>query len=360
MKVLLLGEFSGLHKNLADGLRYCGIEVKTASIGDGWKRILSDMDWSSELRGVAGKIVSILKASKDVNKLVDYDVVQVVSPIIFHPRLFFFEKLLIDFLKKNNDRLYLVGAGASERNSYINSYFRDYYKYPEFYKILKANVGGKLWSETTQGINYNQYFHSLLDGYIPIMYEYAEPYRIANFQNLKSTIQIPHAGHFEYQYRSVLNRKIKIFHGVNPDRIQEKGSDLIASAVIKLSQKYKKNIEFIEVGGLPLQDYLLCLKESDIVIDQLYFSSYGVNTVQAMSMGKIVLGGGGREFLEEFNLKSSPVIPLSPSVNKICDVIEQLMCRLSEIQDMANESYEFAKEFHDKNKVAALYLNQWT
>ena len=39
MKVLLLGEFSGLYKYLYDGLKEIGVDVIWASNGDGWKKI---------------------------------------------------------------------------------------------------------------------------------------------------------------------------------------------------------------------------------------------------------------------------------------------------------------------------------
>ena len=37
MKILLLGEYSAIHKNLREGLISLGHEVNLASNGDGWK-----------------------------------------------------------------------------------------------------------------------------------------------------------------------------------------------------------------------------------------------------------------------------------------------------------------------------------
>ena len=44
MKILLLGDYSAVHKNLKEGLCSLGHEVDFASNGDGWKKIPRDID----------------------------------------------------------------------------------------------------------------------------------------------------------------------------------------------------------------------------------------------------------------------------------------------------------------------------
>ena len=43
MKILLLGEFSALHRDLCDGLLALGHDARVASTGDGWKAIPTDI-----------------------------------------------------------------------------------------------------------------------------------------------------------------------------------------------------------------------------------------------------------------------------------------------------------------------------
>ena len=43
MKILLLGDYSAVHKNLKEGLCSLGHEVDFASNGDGWKKIPRDI-----------------------------------------------------------------------------------------------------------------------------------------------------------------------------------------------------------------------------------------------------------------------------------------------------------------------------
>ena len=56
MNILLLGDFSALHKNLKDGLVELGHNVTIASDGDGYKRTPRDIDLSPKLPSYLGKI----------------------------------------------------------------------------------------------------------------------------------------------------------------------------------------------------------------------------------------------------------------------------------------------------------------
>ena len=82
MKILLVGEFSALHKNIKEGLVSLGHDVTIVSTGDGWKKIESDINLGSNKRGllaIADKIWKLLILPK---KLKGYDVVQLVSPVV--------------------------------------------------------------------------------------------------------------------------------------------------------------------------------------------------------------------------------------------------------------------------------------
>lgn len=80
MRILLLGEFSALHKNLRDGLRELGHEAVVASVGDGWKRIPADIDLGSQATGWRGRLERIARPVWSLPKLTGYDVVQIINP----------------------------------------------------------------------------------------------------------------------------------------------------------------------------------------------------------------------------------------------------------------------------------------
>jgi hypothetical protein len=83
LKILLLGEFSALHKNLKEGLVALGHDVTIASDGDGWKGIKGDVFLGSSKSGVLGKIDKAINLIKVIPDFKDYDVVQFMAPVLF-------------------------------------------------------------------------------------------------------------------------------------------------------------------------------------------------------------------------------------------------------------------------------------
>ncbi|PKG82240.1 hypothetical protein CXF85_15225 [Colwellia sp. 75C3] len=181
MKVLLLGEFSALHKNLAEGLSHLGIDVTTASSGDGTKAISSDLSWAGKRVGKAGKIERLFNLSKVYKEFKGYDVVQLISPCIF-PKELGINKRIMKYVINNNKKIYLVGAGGSTVNTILANFFRNSYKYPQLYQEIVKKTGDK-WCFSPTGRRFNKYLHDSITGYIPIMYEYAEPYRELRIQS---------------------------------------------------------------------------------------------------------------------------------------------------------------------------------
>ncbi|MEY2922393.1 MAG: hypothetical protein RL108_1015, partial [Bacteroidota bacterium] len=70
MKILLLGEFSGLHNNLKDGLIDLGHEVVIASAQDGFKKIPVDINFESNYRSIFREIGNkVVRPILNINKL---------------------------------------------------------------------------------------------------------------------------------------------------------------------------------------------------------------------------------------------------------------------------------------------------
>ena len=85
MKILLLGDFSAVHKNLKDGLLELGHDVVLASDGDGFKNIPRDFDLKPKLPSLLGKIEIRLKLFFYLyTKFKDFDVVQLINAFHFY------------------------------------------------------------------------------------------------------------------------------------------------------------------------------------------------------------------------------------------------------------------------------------
>lgn len=355
MKILLLGEFSALHKNLKEGLVELGHDVTIASSGDGWKGIEGDINLGSSKKGIIGKFEKIFNLIKAIHKFKDYDVVQFVAPVLF-PRFLGLNSFIVNYIFAHNKKVFLVGAGATPQISVIADFCQNTFKYPQLYKEIKKS-NPAMWSQTPEGRKYNDWFLEKAHGFIPIMYEYAQGYRDIGYSKLCSTIPIPmNIDKIQYE-DNIVGEKLVIFHGLNREGV--KGTPIIREAMVKLQRDYPNEVECVIDGKMPLDVYLKFLKRVNIVIDQAYSVSIGVNGVYNLAMGKVVLGGGEQEFLDEFHLESSPLIPIQPTVEDIYHQLEQLLQRKDEILEMGKASRHFAEQLHDYKKVAQLYLNAW-
>lgn len=355
MRILLLGEFSALHKNLKEGLVELGHDVTIASSGDGWKNIGGDIDFGSNRSGLLGKIEKLVKLLKFVPKFKNYDVVQFVAPILF-PRILGLNSIITNYIIKNNTSIYLVGAGATDQITGIADFCESSYKYPQFYKEIKKS-NPKMWSQTRAGRQYNDWFLSNINGYIPIMYEYAQGYRDIGYSKLCPTIPIPmNTDKIEYE-DNIIGEKIVIFHGLNREGV--KGTPIIRAAMEKIQRDYPNEVECVIDGKMPLEVYLKFLKRVNVVIDQVYSVSIGVNGIYNLAMGKVVVGGGEQEFLDEFNLKSSPLVPIKPTVEDVYSQLERIVKKRSEILKMGKASRHFAVQLHDYKKVAQQFVDVW-
>ena len=355
MKILLLGEFSGLHKNLKEGLVELGHNVTTASTGDGWKEIECDINFGSTKKGLSGKVKKIFNMLRLIPKLKNYDIVQIIAPILFS-RSVFLNKLIFNFIFMHNIKVFLVGAGSVPNMSATADFLETKFKYPQLYNEIKKS-SPLMWGQTKKGREYNDWILDKVHGLIPIHYEYAQGYRDINYSKLCQTIPIPmNIDKIQYE-DNIVGKKLIIFHGLNREGI--KGTTIIRAAMEKLQREYPYEVQCVIDGKMPLNVYLKFLKRVNVVIDQAYPASIGINGVYSLAIGKVVVGGGEQEFLQEFNLQSSPLIPIKPTVEDIYNQLEQLLKRKNEILEMGKESRRFVKQLYDYRKVAQLYIDTW-
>ena len=355
MKILLVGEFSALHKNIKEGLVSLGHDVTIVSTGDGWKKIESDINLGSNKRGllaIADKIWKLLILPK---KLKGYDVVQLVSPVVF-PIKFGINKALIKLIMKNNTKTFLVTAGCNDFAT--ADFFENSYKYPQFYKEIKNSLNGFIWCQSKAGRNYNQWLLKNVNGVIPIMYEYAQGFRDIGYEKLLPTIPIAmNVDEIEYRDNVVVD-KVIFFHGLNREGV--KGTPLIVEALNNLKKKYPKEIEVIIEGQIPLNEYLKILAKSNVVIDQVYSCSNGVNAIYSLALGKVVVGGGEVESLHEFNIESSPLITIQDNVLDIESQLENIIQNKTEIINIGKKSRDYVERLHDYKNVAKQYVDIWS
>lgn len=352
MKILLLGEYSALHKNLRDGLHEIGHNVTIAASGDGWKKIPSDIDISIKSKNLISKIVSRFILFNKFLTFKNFDVVQIINPDILYIK-YFPSRYIFNYIRKNNKKVFLLAAGD---DGYFWRYARQKLKYGPFDDFLKYDLMKKIDPHESAGLFcFNKYMADNVNGIIPVMYEYQIGY--VGHRNLKKIIPIPMNTNEVVYRENIIKNKLVIFHGLN--RPGFKGTRYIESAFSILKDRYPDDLELVVEGNLPLTEYLEVMKKTNIVIDQVNSHSLGVNGLFALAMGKIVMGGAEPESLTAFGVNESPVINITSDVTDIVKKIESLMINKSQIARQGYMSRLYVEKIHNYKNIALLYLNCW-
>ena len=359
MKILLLGDYSGLHANLADGLRKLGHTITVASDGDGWKNFPRDINfcWSEKYR----KIDTIAKLAKAFPHLRGYDVVQIINPIFLDLKAENNLKIF-NFLQKNNRSVFL-GANGDD-NVYIDHAINKKYITSVFnidkiknLDIIQEHIKNKLSSEY---VKLNKEIADVCLGVTACCTEYKLAYD-EFYSDKTKFIPLP-IKIDDYPFINTVREsgKVKFFLGIQESRKVIKGMDVIYDVLIELQNKYPNDVDLQIARSVPFEQYQTMMDSSHVLCDQLYSYGCGMNGAMAMAKGLIVAGGGEEEMYRLFGeTENKPLINLPDTKGGVIKILESVLERRKDLPLMAQKSREFAIKHHDHIKVAQQYVDFW-
>ncbi len=367
MKIIIVGEYSGFAKNLSIGFRKLSHECIIFSWGDVFKKIDPDERtylvnisnyrlFGKILRGT-GRLRSIFSAVK-LHQYVKQqfreekaDIILVINMAflketdnIFVPR---FSNKMLQYMCKQSGRIFLSACG----NDYIFNSYLPLCDRTNEYLMFKHQQS--LCVQKERFITHIDFMNKV----IPVVYDYSVAYK--HFQKeyhyvVLQTIPLPFDTSSVSSHNE-LNKRIVIMHGVT--RQYEKGSTIIISALEKISMEFKDKVDIRIVRHLPLKEYLKIMTEANIVVDQLYGGSNGMNTTEALAMGKVVLSGCIQEYHRAYTELECPVVNIEPNSNQIYTVLKHLIESPEQIKLLSQKSRAFAEAVVDSKKVAQKYIN---
>ena len=355
-KILLIGEASSVHRNLTIGLAKIGYEATDVSYGNAGRLIQSKISLQKKIPFLSQRISENINPFLQLKNFKDYDIVQFIQYANnFNPR-FGIDKYLTEFLLNSADRKYLI---ATTCDPIVRNFFKEGYKYNQICKeCLKHDFKSTACvfdGEANMRKILN--FVGKVDGIIPSVYEYAEAYRQQGIEKILPMIPYPiDLDTVEYK-ENLAKGKMKFFHGLN--KWGFKGTEIISKAMDRLKSNYPNDVECSIVGNVSLGDYIKLLGEANVIVDQAYSATYGMNGAYAMALGKVVVGGGQDIALHEMGLNSSPIIKLIPTEQGIYDSLEYVLANKTKITDMGSSSRQFVEENHDDKKIARRYVDVW-
>jgi len=390
MKILLIGEYSGVHTELSKALKNMGHEVKTISDGDGYKSFPADilvqnlypnnknilnkiyqlfLDYS----GLAGicKFISVWNSVK--REVIGYDVVQLINPIALTGFGSIVNLYLLSYLKRNNSRIFLDVVGDDYYwENYLKKYIakdtnpKNIYREKHFKKIhLKDLVKESYSLKYTYGLFYkklNNYAIDISTKVIPGLYDYKMAYQWCD----KSTNLIPFAIAQDKVGSSINlnpNEKMVIFNGWQKGKEASKGNDIFDRAARRVLHEFPDKVEYVIVRSVPYEEYIKLYASAHIFFDQCFSYDKGVNGLLGMAAGKVVFSG-----LETETLKCYPYyddtkeygINAMPDEEYLYNCLIALIENPQRIETISKNAIEFVIKNHLSNIVAERYIQIWS
>ena len=356
MKILLLGEFSGFHLNLAKGLRHFGHEVFFAADGDGTRNFKTDLSINTNTLNLKTLVKDLMHPINEIEKFKGYDVVQIISPTIFNKKVPFYNNILLRYLKKHNKKMFLIIAGSSYR--YYEASFGLQYspctgctQYDKKSGCSQIKPYVKLITKDVE---------SFVDGIIPLAYEYHNAYK--EHPKTRDIISYPiDIDKLKYEENKLSNGVITFFHGLNEGRSGFKGTHMIKEAMENVKAKFPSDIDILFAGNLAFEEYTKVITKTNVVIDQSNSFCLAMNALNSMAMGKVVMGGAepiAYKYLGE-NVKN-PAFNILPDVKQIEKTMIDILDKKEEIPSMGLASRKFVEQYFNYKNIAEAYLNTWS
>lgn len=353
MKILLLGEFSGFHTTLRDGLVALGHDATVVGAGDGSKAIPVDWNIGTTWSGRAGTLARIAKAVHFARTVPEVDVLQIINPHIF-PLGWGLNARLLRRLRRTGPRMFLSACGDDALFVQRGIGGMRYNPVDDAVTIDLGLTAHPL--STDAELRWNDEIADLVDGVIPVMREYEIGY--SGRANLRPTIPLPVNTRKVAQLPNRAGDKLVVMHGAG--RFGFKGTRHVLEAFRILEEKHPGRFEFLHLSNLPIAEYLAIMARVNVVVDQTNSYSCGMNALFAMAMGKVVLGGAEPESLSIYGGEQTPVRNILPDAADIVARLEILLAERDNLPELGNQSRAFVEKHHDYRKVAERYVVEWS
>lgn len=366
-RILLIGDYSNMHNQLARSLRALGHDVTLMSSGSGFQSTERDIDLSRR----PGKLGGLRLAWRCRHTLHDrmsgYDIVALQNPhfLALKPRLL---RYFFDRLRGENRSVFLTAAGTDA--VYLAEALdpKSPLRYTE-YRIgerpapyaLEDPASIRAWLDTKVR-SFDEYVYRSVDGVVSGLYEYhvaAErflgPDRVSY-----GGIPIDTAALEQYV---IPDRPecVEFFLGRHLGRLAEKGTGILEDAARTVCRRHPGRCRLTIVENVPYGEYVGRMKGSHVVLDQIYSYSPATNAMLAMARGLVTVSGGEPEFYDFIGEKSNrPIVNAPLTLDATVETLSGLVEHPERLSGLGRDSRRFVTEHNDGAVVARRFLNAWT
>lgn len=376
MKILLLGEYSGVYTELNKGFLAAGHDTYMINNGDGYKGYPSDLiiNFSRSNSNFFYRLLEAVlfrlgcdglyrlkKNWKSIKPhLSGYDVVLLINPIVDDRIGSFANYLILKYVFNNNKAVYLsvlgddyyVGKYFSEnnlQNGFYKAHFKDFFK-PSWCFKYRFCLGYKFE---------NDYVVKHVKAILPGIASYGDSYSFSG--KVVDVLPFPLPNNkIGKPFHIDINKPIVIFHGWQKGKESRKGNDIFDRVIQRVVNHYgDERVKYQIVSGVPYSEYIQLFSSCHIFIDQLYAQDKGYNGVLGMAAGKVVFSGFQYDQLSRYAGYDGKEVGIRANKNE--DVLYKQFCELIDNPDrmetISRNAIDFVKKHHLTEHVTEQYIN---
>lgn len=367
-RILLLGDYSNMHSQLGRTLRAAGHDVTVMSEGSGFQDTRRDIDISRRKGRLGGAILTARCLWPLHRYMRGYDIVAIQNPHFLHlrPRRL---RYFFDRLRGENRAVFLTAAGADE------FYIREALDAASVLRYNEYRIGDRPapfavenprrlteW-QRPEMMSYADHVYDSVDGVVTALYEYdvAVRRRLGRDSDKVAYGGIPiDTGALPFSPMNFSDGNVRLFLGRHRGRLAEKGTDILERAARRVADSSHGRVVLEIVENRPYDEYSRILKDSHIVLDQVYSYSPATNAMIAMSRGIATVSGGEPDFYDFIGEPAlRPVINAVPYEDTLTDILHAVTADTDALALRGRQSRDFVVRHNDAAVVADRFLRFW-
>ena len=356
-----------MHNCLAHELRLMGHEATVASDGSRWMNTGRDINLKRK-PGFMGSLRYLWDIKQALPQMTGYDIVEIASPIFLRLKPHRIARVF-DFLKANNRRV-VLSALATDMVYYDACHDGHTFRYSDYMLGDEPSpyVGSGEYIAQCQD-NWKEPFmrehsdHILggIDGAVACLYEYYAAYKpVLGDRVVYAGLPIDTRS-LEFRPLNEAPAKLRMFIGIQRDRHVIKGTDRLLAAMKRVHDRYPGITEIDVVENLPYDEYTRRMRDSHVILDQLYSYTPATNALIAMAQGLVAVSGAEPEYYDLIGeTANKPIVNVSPLVEGDIDhKLSWLVEHRDQLPQMARASRIFVEKHNAAPIVAQRYLDFW-
>lgn len=359
MKILFLGDFSGMHATLAAELRRRGHETLLVTRGSGYMATPADITVERH-PGLRGSWAYLMRLFGLLPMLKGFDAVQLINPHFFRLKpgrvRYFFDRI-----REANGPVWLTLAGTD--HYYVRACTEGRFRYSEYRTGDRPTAAAfseqgqeEMWLSRDIA-RFSDYLYDHIAGAMSALYEYhvAAEARLGDrvfYTGIPIDLE-------RLQASPLPEGPVKIFAGFRPERRLLKGAQEMTLTAREVVAERPGECELIETGGLAMGEYYRQMRDAHIVLDQLHAYTPATNALAAMAMGRVAVTGGEPEFYDFIGEESlRPSVAASPLRDWKSDLL-RLIDNRDALAEKAAQGRVFVERHNDARLVADRFLAAW-